>query len=104
MLPARLNHPHFGIREVIDRFLKDFHGGDEIGVEYQDEFTPRFFQPFFESPGFVAVAIGPMDVMNVEAGGSPLGYRLRNDIDRLIRRVIKNLNLQAIAWVVNQTG
>ena len=68
-------------------------GRHEIGVEHADELTPRHRQPGGECPGLESVAVGTMQVGDVEARGAQLFDPGRDDAPRFVRRIIQHLHL-----------
>ena len=60
--PAGLDHADFGLGEVVDDLHDPLAGRDEVGVEDGDELAFGDFEAFVEGSGFVAVAVGAVEV------------------------------------------
>ena len=66
--PARLHHADLGIGEMMHGALQKIARRNEIGVEDGDHFAGGGFQPVFKRASLVSVAIGPVDVLDGQAG------------------------------------
>ena len=62
--PAGLDHADAGFGEVVDDAAEPGGGRDEVGVEDGDELALGGAEAFFEGAGFVAVAVGAVEVVD----------------------------------------
>ena len=103
--PAGLDHADAGLGEVVDDAAEPGGRGDEVGVEDGDELALGDAEAFFEGAGLVAVAVGAVEVVD-GLGGEALGTcgetrdHGRGDGDGLVGGVVEELDLEAVAGVV----
>ena len=100
MTPSHLHHPYPGIGEVIDGAFQRVGRRDEIGVENENELAFRAVQAGRERPGFEALSIVSMTILDVEAFGFQAGGFARGNLAGFIRRVVQNLDLKPVSRVV----
>ena len=100
MTPSHLHHPDPGVCEVIDGAFQRVGRRDEIGVENENELAFRAVQAGCERPGFEALSIVSMTILDVEAFGFQAGGFARGNLAGFIRRVVQNLDLKPVSRVV----
>jgi hypothetical protein len=100
--PARLDAADLALGEVVDRLLEEVGLGDEVRVEQRDELALGGLKAVVERAGLVAVAVGAVDVFDVDALRAPLLDLLTGDLDRLIGRIVQHLDLELVGGVVDQ--
>jgi len=72
----------------------------EVGIKDRNEITLGTFHAGSERSGLVTNAIGPMEVVDIQPVVSIfLGLSPRY-IHSLIRRVVENLDLEEVPWIV----
>src|SRR4029077_8343092 len=98
--PSHLHHPDPGVCEVIDGAFQRVGRRDEIGVENENELAFRAVQAGCEGPGFEALSIVSMTILDVEAVGFQAGGFARGNLAGFIRRVVQNLDLKPVSRIV----
>ena len=96
--PARLHHADFfaalRIHEVRNRAAEEIGLREKVRVEDGDEFARRGFQPIFQRAGFVAFAVGAMDVDDGHALRAVALHASARDLLRFIRGIVQHLHVQ----------
>ena len=72
----------------------------EVGIKNRNEITTGTFHAGSERPGLVTNAIGPMEVADIQPGVSIFLGLSQRYIHSLIRRVVENLYLEEVPWIV----
>src|SRR5262249_26196515 len=67
MAPAHLDHPDLVVAEKGNRSLQEIRRGDEVGIEYGDELSPRPLKAVLERPGFEAYPAAPAQIGDIES-------------------------------------
>ena len=103
--PAGLDHANAGLGEVVDDAAEPAGRRDEVGVEDGDELALGGAETFFERAGFVAVAVGAVEVVDglgIEAlgAGGEAGDHGAGHVDGLVGGVVEELDLEAVAGIV----
>jgi hypothetical protein len=103
--PTRLDHTDTRLGEVVNDAAKPVRRRNEVGVEDGDEFAFRGLETFFQGAGFIAVAVGAVEVVDglwVEAlrTGRKSGDHGRGDAHSLVSGVVEKLNLEAVSGVI----
>jgi hypothetical protein len=99
--PARLHHGDLRVVEVAHDRAHELGLRHEVGVEDGDELALRRLQAVLERAGFVARAIGAVDVHRVDAALTQALHVVARDGLRLVDRVVEHLDLQALGRVVH---
>jgi hypothetical protein len=100
--PPGLHHPHPGILEVGNRFAEEPRRRDEVRVEDREQGSSRPLEPELERAGLVSLARRASEMHGVDAPGPELRDDPCRDPDRLVRRVVEELDLEAIGRVVER--
>src|ERR1700685_1440574 len=98
--PASLHHSELFVREIGHRAAQKIRGRNKIRIENGNKFTARRFQAFLQRARFIAFAIVAMDVADGHSEGAVAFYTVAGDLAGLVGRIIENLNLQQLAWIV----
>src|SRR5208282_4509295 len=102
--PAGLYHADLrtvgGIDEIRDRAAEEIGLGDKIRVEDGDEFAARSLEAVFERSGFVAFAIGAVDVNDRHALRSVAFHASAGNLASFVGGIVKDLNVEQFARVV----
>ena len=103
--PAGLDHADAGLGEVVDDAEEPVGWGDEVGVEDGDELALGGFEAFFEGAGFVAVAVGAVEIVDGLGGeafgaGGVAGDDGGGDVFGFVGGVVEDLDFEAVAGVV----
>ena len=67
MPPARLDHPHLGVGEKVDRLEQHIRRRHEVGVQNQHELSRATGHPGLQRPRLEPRPIRPVDQLNVQA-------------------------------------
>ena len=100
VVPARLHEPDLRGREVGHRLAEEIRRGDEVGVEDRDELRVVPLEPGGERPRLEPLAVAPAEVLDRHPPRLQLGARARRGLDRLVRRVVEELDPDPVAGVV----
>jgi hypothetical protein len=100
VLPAHLHHAHAVVGEVVHRAAEEFLGRDEVGVEHRHELAGRGQEAVLQRAGLEALAVGPVDVVDVEPLGAPVLDGPPGDERGLVERVVEDLDLEQLARIV----
>src|SRR5437868_9666659 len=103
MAPARLNHPHFGVGKEIDCLAQQMRWRNKIGIENTYEFSARGSQTSLQGARFEAGAIDSMNQFDIETALTQFRRTIRDNLTRVVGRIVKHLDLQPIAWVIQFT-
>ena len=102
--PARLHHADLGIGEMVHGALQKIDGRDEIGVENRDHFAGSGLQTVFERPGLVSVPVGPVDVLDGQAGIAILADQFLGEGMRIVGGIVQHLDLEQVAGIIDLGG
>jgi hypothetical protein len=101
VLPPRLDDGDaFVLIEIGERLSQKAAVGNEIGVEDRNELAGRRFQTMLQRTRFESRAVGAMDVLDVVPELPIVTDGLRDELVGLVRRVVKDLDLQLVFRVV----
>ncbi len=98
--PRRLHHAHAGIGERRQEPSQKIGLRDEVRVQNEEEVAPGPPESLGESSGLVADSRAPADVFDASSAATPGGHSCRCDGGRFVRRVVEQLDLEAIARIV----
>ena len=99
--PAGLHHADFGLGEVVDDLHEPVGRRNEVGVEDGDEFAFGHFEAGVEGAGFVAVAVG---AVNVDDGMAERGVAVDDAAGHFlgfVGGVVENLDFELLARIFN---
>jgi hypothetical protein len=99
--PAGLDHSDFRLSEVMDDLHEPVRGWNEIGVEDGDELTLGEVEAGVEGTGFVAMAVGAMDVLDGVAESGVAGDDGRRDLLSFVGGVVEDLDFEPVLWVLH---
>jgi len=97
VVPADLDHAHLLVGEIVDDVLENIARGNESASKNGDEFPRRDLHAGFEGAGFIAFAIGAVDVFDRITLGDPLLASVTRDVGRVVGAVVQDLNLKPIS-------
>src|SRR5437588_9225655 len=103
MAPARLNHPHLRVGKEIDCLAQQMRWRNKIGIENTYEFSARGSQASLQRARFEAGAIDPMNQFDIETALTQFRRTIRDNLTRVVGPIVKHLDLQPIAWVIQFT-
>ena len=95
--PAGLHHADGWIGEVMNDLHEPVGGWDEVGVEDGDEVAFGDFEAFVERSGFVAVAVGAVNVDDGVAEGGVTRDDLLGDLLRFVGGVVEDLDFGSLS-------
>ena len=98
--PARLHHGQLGVGEIGHRAAQKIGAGQEIGVEDGDEFAGGGLQAFGQRAGLVALAIGAMQVVDIDAEGLVALDAGARDLLRFVGGIVEHLDLEQLARII----
>ncbi len=104
VVPAGLDAADVGVGEEVYGFAKHVGVGDEVGIEDGDEFTGGGGHAGGECAGFIALAVGAVDVEDVVAQAAHAVAGFAGDVGGFIGGVIEDLDLEFVARVVDLAG
>src|SRR5213594_179529 len=102
--PARLDHADFAaairIHEIGNGAAKKIGLGEKVGVEDGDEFALGLFQAVFQRPGFVAFAVGAVNVNDGHALGGMAFNACASNFAGFVGGVVQHLHFEQFRWIV----
>jgi len=102
MTPTRLRECDRGVVECADRPPQKIRRRDEVGVEDGDEGRIRLLHAVGESAGLESGAGGPAQLRHADSLAAPVRHPSGEDLDRLVVRVVENLDLKPIVRPVDR--
>ena len=99
--PAHLGATHQRVFEEINQLAQTIGLGHKVRIEDGEQLTTRRLRAIGERAGLKAGAVRAMYIVNVKAFLRILCYRSLGDLDGFIGRIVKDLDLESIARVVN---
>ena len=89
-----------GAGKVVDHLHEPVAGRGKVGIEDSDKFAGRGVEAVVERAGLVAVAVGAVNVLDRRSRGRIASNNGPRGLLGLVRRVIEQLDLQAVARVI----
>ncbi len=100
VVPCRLHHADVRIGEGRKKASQKIGRRDEIGIQDEKEVSPGSPDPVGQGPGLEATPRAAVEVLDASAPTPPSGNASRGDGARLVRRIVEQLDLEAIARIV----
>src|SRR5579862_203963 len=100
--PAGLEHPDFGVGEMVDRVLQDIGMRHEVGVEDEDELALAGIQTGLQGSGLEALSVDAVNKFRLEPFLPQLQDAGGGDVPGVVGRVIQNLNLKKFPGIVER--
>src|SRR3989441_2769406 len=98
--PARLDDRHSRVAEVRDGRSEKVGLRHRVGIEDRHELSAHLLEPRCERAGLEPRALATVEVDRREPSRTELARRLGGDPAGVVGRVVENLNLETVAWVV----
>lgn len=103
VVPAGLDHPHAGVRHRGQQSAEQVRPGQEVGVEDQKELARGSSQPSGQRTCLEALAVGSPQHRHVDASSAPEAGSSLGQGRGLVRGVVEDLDLKAVAGVGQAT-
>ena len=98
--PRRLHHADVRVGEGRQEPSQQIGLRGEVRVQNEEEISPGTPEPMGQGPGLVATSRPSAEMLDASSPSTPGGHSSRGDGGRLVRRVVEQLDLEAIARIV----
>ena len=98
--PRRLHHADVRVGEGRQEPSQQIGLRGEVRVQNEEEISPGTPEPMGQGPGLVATSRPSAEMLDASTPATPSGHSSRGDGARFVRRVVEQLDLEAIARIV----